>query len=47
MKVESFERALDHALGGQHFRLADCRGRFDIDNDGVLDATKWLVEYAK
>lgn len=37
IKIEPFERALDHALGGQHFRLADRRGRLDIDDDRVLN----------
>jgi hypothetical protein len=26
--VEPFERALNHALGGQHLRLPDCRGKY-------------------
>jgi hypothetical protein len=35
-EMELFERALNHAIGGQYLRLPDCGGRLDIDHDGVL-----------
>jgi hypothetical protein len=31
IEIEPFERALNHALGGQHLRLPDCRGRLGIE----------------
>jgi hypothetical protein len=31
IEIEPFERALNNALGGQHFRLPDCRDRLDIE----------------
>ncbi len=37
IEIEPFERALNHAFGGQHLRLPDCRRRLDIDDDRVLD----------
>ena len=31
IEIEPFERALNNALGGQHLRLPDCRGRLGIE----------------
>ena len=35
IEIEPFERALNHALGGQHLRQPDCRGHLDIDDDRI------------
>jgi hypothetical protein len=36
MESEVLCGSRDHALGGENFRLPDCRGRLDIDNDRIF-----------
>ena len=37
MQIEAFDRAFDHALRSQNLGLPDRGGRFDVDDDRVVD----------
>jgi hypothetical protein len=47
IESDAVERTLDHALCRQHLGLTDCRRRFDIDDDRVIDVDQVVGRISK